>query len=249
MAYGISVTNASGHKIIQDQQPIYALKRSGTLSQNSTTNVGNTPYTTVGLPHLYGYSVLGSNAEMSGDEEVFFKVDVGDWIAYQPFEVSISDGQQTSYNALRISQITSTMSSSLSYYVFDKMTSISNAGTSTGYGAQVFNTSSQCMWDSNKLTHRVSQGRIINTTTTISSTANAVSIRSWYLKLTSGSGYAGGGHTNFSSWYAKRVSTSSWQIAIGPVDYGFYPYNNAWYNYSTTTVVLTGDAHVMLAYV
>jgi len=249
MSYGIEVKNTAGNKIIQAEQPIYALKRSGTLLQNSTTNKGNTPYTTVGLPHLYGYSVLNTDAEMSGDEEVFFEVDVGDWIAYQPFQVSISDGQQSSYNALRISQITSTMSSSLNYYVFDKMTSIPNAGSSSGYGAQVFNASSQCMWDSSKLTHRVSQGRIISSTTTISSTANAVSLRSWYLKLTSGSGYADGGHTNFNSWYAKRVSTSSWQIAVGPVDYGFYPYNNAWYNYSTTTVILTGNAHLMLAYV
>jgi hypothetical protein len=249
MSYGIEVNNSQGNKIIQDQQPIYALKRSGTLSQHETTNQGNTPYTTVGLPHLYGYLVSGSNAEMSGDEEVFFEVDVGDWVAYQPWQIFISDGQQNAYNTLRFSQITSTMSSSLSYYVFDKMTSIPNAGASTGYGAQVFNASSQCMWDSSKLTHRVSQGRIISSTTTISSTANAVSLRSWYLQTTSGSGFAEGGHTNFNSWYAKRVSTSSWEIAVGPVDYGFYPYNNGWYNFATTTTVLTGDAHLMLAYV
>ena len=249
MTYGISVTNSSGHKIIQDEQPIYALKRSGTLSQHETSNRGNTPYTTVGLPHLYGYLITGSNAEMSGDEEVFFKVNVGDWVSYQPWQVFISDGQTSAYNTLRYSQITSTMSSSLSYYVFDKMTSISNAGSSSGYGAQVFNTSSQCMWDSSKLTHRVSQGRILSSTTTISSTANAVSLRSWYLQLTSGSGFANGGHTNFNSWYAKRLNTSSWQIGVGPVDYGFYPYQGNWYNFATTTTLLTGNAHVMLAYV
>jgi len=249
MSYGISVNNSSGNKIIQDENPIYALKRSGTLSQYETTNQGNTPYTTVGLPHLYGYLVSGSNAEMSDDEEVFFEVDVGDWVSYQPWQVFISDGQTNAYNTLRYSQVTSTMSSSLSYYVFDKMTSIPNAGASSGYGAQVFNASSQCMWDSSKLTHRVSQGRIISSTTTISSTANAVSLRSWYLKLSSGSGFANGGHTNFNSWYAKRVSTSSWEIAVGPVDYGFYPYQGGWYNFATATTILTGDAHVMLAYV
>lgn len=249
MSYGISVNNSSGNKIIQDQNPIYALKRSGTLSQHETTNQGNTPYRTVGLPDLYGYLVSGSNAEMSDDEEVFFEVDVGDWVSYQPWQVFISDGQTNAYNTLRYSQVTSTMSSSLSYYVFDKMTSISNVGTASGYGAQVFNASSQCMWDSSKLTHRVSQGRIISSTTTISSTANAVSLRSWYLKLSSGSGFANGGHTNFNSWYAKRVSTSSWQIGVGPVDYGFYPYQGGWYNFSTATTILTGDAHVMLAYV
>jgi|GEM_PF-4204346 hypothetical protein len=249
MSYGISVNNSSGNKIIQDENPIYALKRSGTLSQHETTNQGNTPYTTVGLPHLYGYLVSGSNAEMSDDEEVFFEVDVGDWVSYQPWQVFISDGQTNAYNTLRYSQVTSTMSSSLSYYVFDKMTSIPNAGASSGYGAQVFNASSQCMWDSSKLTHRVSQGRIISSTTTISSTANAVSLRSWYLKLSSGSGFANGGHTNFNSWYAKRVSTSSWQIGVGPVDYGFYPYQGGWYNFATATTILTGDAHVMLAYV
>jgi hypothetical protein len=249
MSYGISVNNSSGNKIIQDENPIYALKRSGTLSQYETTNQGNTPYTTVGLPHLYGYLVSGSNAEMSDDEEVFFEVDVGDWVSYQPWQVFISDGQTNAYNTLRYSQVTSTMSSSLSYYIFDKMTSIPNAGASSGYGAQVFNASSQCMWDSSKLTHRVSQGRIISSTTTISSTANAVSLRSWYLKLSSGSGFANGGHTNFNSWYAKRVSTSSWEIAVGPVDYGFYPYQGGWYNFATATTILTGDAHVMLAYV
>ena len=248
MAYGISVNNSNGHKIIQDTAPIYALKRSGTLSYHQTSNVGNEPYTAVGLPHLYGYKILGTNAAITGDEEIFIEVDTGHWVSYMPWIVFISDGQSTGYNTLSECQFTSTMSGPINYYIFDKMTSITGAGSASGYGAQVFNASGDCMWDSGEITNRVSTGLITSSTSSITSNSNAVSIRSWYLKIQSGSGQFRNGHTNFLSWYAKRDSTTAWTIQKdGFVDYGFYPYQNAWYNYSTATTFLTGDAHVLLA--
>lgn len=250
MAYGISVNNSSGHKIIQDTSPIYALKRSGTLSYHQTTNVGTTPYTSVGLPHLYGYRVFGTNAAITGDEEIFIEVDTGHWVSYMPFQGYISDGFTTAYNTLYQCQFTSTMSGPINYYIFDKMTSIPGAGSSSGYGTQVFNSSGECMWDSGEITNRVSNGLITSSTSSITSAANAVSLRSFYLKTESGSGQFNGGHTNFKSWYAKRNSITSWTIQKdGIVDYGFYPYQGGWYNFSTATTFLTGDAHALLAYV
>jgi len=251
MAYGIVVENLSGHKIIQDQQPIFALKRSGTLSQYQTTNVGTAPYTAQGYPHLYGYLVTGSNAEPVGDEEFFIKLEVGEWVSYHPWQLFISDGQSNAYTTLALSQLTSNRSSNLPYYVFDRMNNISGAGSSTGYGAQVFNASGSCMWDSNEITNRVSQGVTATggTTVNVTSTANAVSLRSWYLKITGGGGAIGrNGYTLVKNWYAKRVSTTSWEIAVGDIDYGFYPYQGAWYNFSSPTTLLTGDAKVLLAY-
>lgn len=249
MAYGVSVTNSSGHKIIQDTQPIYALKRSGTLSQYKTSNVGSTPYTSVGLPHLYGYQVQGTNADPSGTEEVFFEVDVGGWIAYNAFSVFISDGQTTAYDVLVGSDVTSTMSGGLDYYVFDKMDSISGAGAASGYGMQVFNASGTVMWDSNEITNRVDNGYTISSTTTINSTANAGSIRAWYCTIRSGSGFANGGHTNVNNWYLKRLSTTQWQVAVGVTNYAFYPYQGGWYNFATATDLVTGNARVLLAHV
>jgi len=131
------------------------------------------------------------------------------------------------------------------------MNNISGAGSSTGYGAQVFNASGSCMWDSNEIVNRVSQGVTATggTTVNITSTANSVSIRSWYLKITSGGGAPSvGGYTLVKNWYAKRVSTTSWEIAVGDIDYGFYPYQGNWYNFGTPTTLLTGDAKVLLAY-
>lgn len=248
MAYGVLITNSSGHKIIQDEQPIYALDRSGTLPQARTSNVGGAPYTSGGYPHVYGYDVVGSAAEPSGEEEVFFEVAVGDWIAYHPWSVFISDGQNTAYNVMRGSNIVSLKSGGLNYYVFDRMDNIAGAGSSSGYGMQVFNGSGTVMWDSTEITNRVEAGYQISSSTTINSTANAGSIRAWYCTVLGGpSGY--GGWNAIQNWYLKRISTTQWQVAVGVVDYGFYPYGGGWYGFSTTTGLIAGNARVLLAHV
>jgi len=249
MAYGISINNNNNHKIIQDQNPIYALKRSGTLSQYQTTNQGSAPYYPT-HEHAYGYLVQNTAADPTGTEDIFFKLDVGQWISYWPFQLFLSDGQTSAYTTLALSDFTSNRSTSINYYIFDRMNQITGAGAASGYGMQVFDTSGSCMWDSNEITNRVSYGAQITSTTTINTTANAVSMRQWYIAVYPSIGFARGGANPLYGWRCRRVSTSSWVVEIDYVDAGFYPYQGEWYGLSgSTNPLVNGNARVLFAYV
>lgn len=246
MSYGVTITNSQNHKIIQDGDPIYALKRYGTLSP-----VKQGPET-----GWYAYDVSVSSAEPTGTEEVFFEISVGNWIAHKPFftwlggppwQYQYYEPELLQYNSLWNH---SSNQSTLPYYVFDRMDNIPNAGSSTGYGMQVFNSNGTVCWDSNKVTNRVSKGGTVGSTSTnISSTANAISLRSWQAAV----GPIVNGNRNYLTGHvATRTSTSAWNIAIGNQDWGWFarsPSDGTTAQIPNSPYINNADARYLLAYV
>jgi hypothetical protein len=249
MSYGVSILNSQGHKVIQDGDPIYALKRSGTLN----------PVKTGSVTGWYAYDVSVSAAEPTGTEEVLFQLDVGNWIAHQPWYIWLGGPPwQFQYFEPELSQYNSLWNhksnqSTLPYYVFDRMDNIPGAGAATGYGMQVFDSNGTVCWDSNEITNRVSKAGTVTTSgASISSTANAVSLRSWYCDITRIGPVTVNTLNNVRSYRATRVSSSSWDISIGIVDkMGFSrsPDNNTTASVADNWVNNTADAHYLLGYV
>lgn len=238
MAYGISVTNSDGEYIIQDQQEIFVQKRAGTISHfKYSTRVGS-----------YGYQIANGSSEYpTGTEDVYFQLPVGGWVAYWPWILFVSDGQSTAYTELAFSRIVSNQST-LNYGIFDR---ISVVGTSTsGYGAQVLNASGLVLWDAALTTNRVSKGGTVVSnasyiqTTSVSSTANAASLRAneCHIRKT------GQGYNLMYGWTAYRQNSTTWQITKRAVDAGFYPYQGRWFEDQFNRTITYGDARYLLAY-
>lgn len=234
MAYGISAVNNNGEVVIQDSNPIFVLKRSGTLSASYSCSYANS----------YGFYVSGTPAYATGNEEVFFSVPVGQWFSYYPWITFATNGAQYWYSDLYTTQVAASVNT-LNYYIFDRIDTVGAA--TSGYGVQVYNSSGTAVWDSTKVTNRVSFGATVvsnNTTsqsTSVSSTANAISLRAW-----EGHGVnVGGNGTALISWAARRSSSSSWVIEKRTVDRGFF--NGSIY-YAFNFTITTGPARYLLAY-
>lgn len=249
MAYGVEILNDFGRKVIQDGDPIYALKRSGTLS----------PVKTGPETGWFAYDISVSAAEPTGTEEVVFELNIGSWIAHQPWYVWVGGPPwQFQYYEPELSKYNSLWNhksnqSTLPYHVFDRMDNIPNAGDATGYGMQVFNSDGTVCWDSNKITNRVSKAGTLTTSGgTISSTANAVSIRSWYCDVIKFGGDYPTGRNHIRSYRATRTSSSQWDIYLNNVDRGWFsraPTNGDTASVPNDWVNNTAVAHYLLAYV
>jgi hypothetical protein len=250
MAYGALVINDSGHKVIQDASPIFALKRSGTLQP-----VYQGPET-----GWYAYDISVSLAEPTGTEEVFFELPVGGWLGHKPFfswlggpangQLDQGNGQYfvpelEQYNSLWNH---SSNQSSLDYYVFDTMDNIPGAGAATGYGMQVFDSSGNVTWDSNAITNRVSVGGTVSTSTiTVNSTANSCSLRSHYQDFV----LVNGNRNWIRGHKITRTSTTQWKVGLGFIDKGWFsrdPNNNTTAQIPNGYWICQDDGQYMLAY-
>lgn len=234
MSYGIIARNNSNEVVIQDENPTYVLKRSGTLNSSFYSSYANS----------YGFYVTGTPAAPLGTEEVLFSVPVGGWISYYPWITFATSGQQTYYSDLNTTELAASMSS-VQYSVFDKI-DVVGAATS-GYGAQVFNSSGVVVWDGTKVTNRVSLGATVVTNSTnsqsvtINSDANATALRAWECHLNA----VGGEGTAITSWAARRVNSSLWAIEKRVVDRGYF---SGSFFYQFNAVVTVGDARYLLGY-
>jgi hypothetical protein len=234
MSYGIIARNNNNEVVIQDQTPIYVLKRSGTLNSSFFSSFANS----------HGFFVNNTPAAPLGTEEVFFSVPVGGWVSFYPWITFATDGQQQFFSDLNTTELAASMSQ-VQYFVFDKL-DVVGAATS-GYGAQVFNQNGVAVWDSTKVTNRVSFGATILTNSTnsqsvtVNSDANAVSLRAWECHLNA----VGSPGTAIRSWAARRTSGSQWAIEKRIVDRGYFR-NGTFLQFNA--VVTVGDARYLLGY-
>lgn len=150
MSYGFIITNTNDQTVINDSEPLFVRKRSGTLSNSGTTNLG-----------IYKFFYSGG-ASATSEEIVLFSCSVGSWISF-----NLPLGDNDYFGDLCSDQ------STLSYSVFGPRNDLP---TPTGYGMAVFNSSGQTMWDSESVLTRVNNAGIIPAATNESTTFQSSTI-------------------------------------------------------------------------
>ena len=200
MAYGFIAQNDSGQTVINDTEPLYVQKRSGTLSNFGTTDLG-----------YYKFNNSG-NSVASGEEIVLYSCDVGKWLS---FNIPTSTGF--------LGEMCSNQST-ISYKVFGPRTDLSNP---TGYGMAVYNSSGQCVWDAASVVTRiVNAGRIAGSAST-SKTYSSGTISGSNAVYCSVGSFIIDWDQGFWQMSARRTGTSSWVLEqrkiYGPLalDIGF----------------------------
>lgn len=186
MAFGFIVTNSSNETVINDSQPLYVEKRSGTLSNSGTTN----------LSGVYKFFNTG-NSVASSNEIVLFSCPVGGWIT---FNLPINP----SYLGDMCSNQTT-----LTYKVFGPRNELP---APTGYNMAVFNASEQCMWDAASTLSRITNAGQISGSTLSSKTYQSATINgSNAVYCASGTAII-----DFDVGYyqvaARRTGTTSWVL-------------------------------------
>jgi hypothetical protein len=135
MAYGFIATNGSNQTVINDTEPLYVEKRSGSLSNSGQTNKSG----------VYKFFNAG-NSITTNEEICLFTVSVGSWLTFNlpitPTYLGDMCSDQTS----------------LSYKVFGPRTDLANP---TGYGTAVYNSAGNCVWDAASTVTRINNaGRV-----------------------------------------------------------------------------------------
>lgn len=137
MAYGFLVENDAGETVINDSEPLYVSKRSGTLSNSGQTNLSGT------------YKFFNSgNSVASGREIVLFSCGVGSWIT---FNLPVTP------NPSYLGDMCSNQSS-ISYEVFGPRDELSNP---TGYDLAVYNDAGNCVWNGGSTITRIVNAGVI----------------------------------------------------------------------------------------
>lgn len=189
MAYGFRATNGDNETVINDQEPLAVLTRTGSV----------TPYQS-----RSGIWQYRDNAGMLpvGTELPLTVVPIGSFIMR-------SEG----YSSGSLSGDYSSNMNPLNYAMFGPRTVLPNP---TGYGAAVYNSDGNCVWDSTTTTARiVSAGRIpaasmvIGFSTTIPSTANAIYMQGGTIAIWNNTADRIG-------MRATRTSSSIWTFSMSP---------------------------------
>lgn len=186
MAYGFSVKNNNNQTVINDTEPLYVQKSSGTLSNSGQTN----------LSGVYKFFNSGNSAA-SGNDIVLFTCSVGSWITFN-----------LPVNPSYLGDMCSNQSS-LSYKVFGPRTDLANP---SGYDMAVYNSSGNCVWNAaSTVTRIVNAGRIAGSTISSKTYQSSTVTGSNAVYCASGTAII-----DFDVGYyqmsATRTGTSSWRF-------------------------------------
>lgn len=150
MAYGFLVKNDANETVINDSEPLYVSKRSGTLSNSGQTNLSGT------------YKFFNSgNSVASGREIVLFSCGVGGWITFN-----------LPVNPSYLGDMCSNQSS-ISYEVFGPRDELPNP---TGYDLAVYNNAGNCVWNGASTITRIVNAGVIPSSQNVSKTFQTGSI-------------------------------------------------------------------------
>ena len=136
MSFGFRATNGNNQTVINDTQPLYVQKRTGTLSSFGTTNIG-----------VHKFNASG-NAVISGQEILMLSCSVNNYIT---FNLPVSNDPNF------LGEFCSNQSS-LPYTVFGPRTDLVNP---SGFGMAVYNSSGQCVWDAESTLVRITNAGIL----------------------------------------------------------------------------------------
>jgi hypothetical protein len=189
MSFGFVATNGNNETVINDSQPLYVLKRSGTLSSFGSTNIGLSKFNATG------------DAAVSGREILMLSCSVGNFITF-----NLPLGANQNY----LGQFCSNQSS-LPFKVFGPRTEIS---APTGYNMAVFNSAGQCVWDAASTAIRINNaGRIAGSVSNSRSYVSAAVAGSNSVYATAGSAilsFSGASSTHgYYQMSARRSNASS----------------------------------------
>jgi len=141
MAYGFLAENLNGQTVINDSQPLYVEKRSGTMTGSNSGN-------------YFGYYTISQtgNAVTTANEILLCSCAVGSWIAFGYTNLT---GNTASFRSDQ---------SSISFKVFGPRTDLA---APSGFGMAVFNSSGGCVWDAASTVTRITDaGRLASATIT-----------------------------------------------------------------------------------